>query len=198
MITTEQIKALRDATGISIMLCRKALEEAGGDTEKAKVILRRKGADASAKKADRTLGAGTVASYIHHGGTVGALVVLSCETDFVSGNKEFKELAHEIAMQVAAANPQFLRRVDISGTELTAASAVLEEEAVKAGKPKELFEKIVAGKLAAYFADKILLEQPFIKDPSVTVQSLLDTAVQKFGEKIEVTRFARFGTGSRA
>ena len=113
-ITTEQIKALRDATGVSVMLCRTALEEAKGDVEKAKVILQRKGADAAAKKADRTLGAGTVASYIHHGGTVGVLVELSSETDFVSGNEAFKALAYDIAMHIAASKPEYVKREDVS------------------------------------------------------------------------------------
>src|SRR3989338_6372452 len=118
MITTEQIKALRDQTGVSIMLCRKALEESKGDIEKAKVILQRKGADAAAKKADRTLRAGTVAAYIHHGGTVGVLVELSSETDFVSGNESFKALAHDIAMHVAASRPEFIKRTDVSAEAL--------------------------------------------------------------------------------
>ncbi len=147
MITAEQIKQLRDETGVGVSLCRKALEEAGGDREKAKQILKRRGADAAAKKADRTLGAGTVAAYLHQGGKVGVLVELASETDFVSGNEEFKSLAHNIAMQVAAVNP----------TEVSD-----------------------------------LLSSPFIKNPDQTIQTLIEDAIQKFGEKIEVVRFARF------
>ena len=202
-ITTEQIKALRDQTGISVMLCRKALEEASGDMEKAKVVLQRKGADAAAKKADRTLGAGTVASYIHHGGTVGVLVELSSETDFVSGNEAFQSLARDIAMHIAASKPEFIRREDISEDMRARAREVLMKEvegmpAGKAGKPQAMQEKILEGKLNSYFAEKILLEQPFIKNPDQTVRNLIDSAMQKFGEKIEVTRFIRYATGNRA
>jgi len=196
MITTEQIKALRDQTGVSIMLCRKALEEAKGDIEKAKVILQRKGADAAAKKADRTLGAGTVAAYIHGGGTVGVLVELSSETDFVSSNESFKDLAHDIAMHIAASRPEFVKRDDISAETLSRAKEVLEKEVE--GKPQGMKEHILEGKLQSYFAEKILLEQPFIKNPDVTVQNLIESAIQKFGEKIEITRFVRFASGNRA
>lgn len=178
------------------MLCRKALEEAGGDLEKAKVVLQRKGADAAAKKADRTLGAGTVASYIHHGGTVGVLVELSSETDFVSGNEAFQSLARDIAMHIAASKPEFIRREDVSEDALTRAREVLEKEVE--GKPKTMQEKILEGKLNSYFAEKILLEQPFIKNPDQTVRNLIENAVQRFGEKIEVTRFVRYAAGNRA
>lgn len=144
-ISAKQIKELRDETGVSIMLCRKALEESGGDKAKAKAILGERGAEAAAKKAGRALGAGTIAAYLHQGGVVGALVELSSETDFVSGNAEFKALAHDIAMQVAAANP----------------------ESVEA-----------------------LLEQSFIKNQGQTIRELMASAIQKFGEKIEIARFA--------
>ena len=194
-ITTEQIKALRDQTGISVMLCRKALEEANGDSEKAKIILQRKGADAAAKKADRTLGAGTVASYIHHGGTVGVLIELSSESDFVSGNEAFKALAHDIAMHIAAAKPEFVRREDINADTIARTKEVLLKEIE--GKPKEMQEKILEGKMNSYFAEKILLEQPFIKNPDQTVRNLIENAIQKFGEKIEVTRFVRYVAGNR-
>lgn len=196
MITTEQIKQLRDETGVSVMLCRKALEEAKGDIEKAKVILQRKGADAAAKKADRTLGAGTVASYIHHGGTVGVLVELSSETDFVSGNEAFKALAYDIAMHIAASKPEYVKREDVSAEALERAKEVLMREVE--GKPKAMQEKILEGKLNSYFAEKILLEQPFIKSPDQTVKNLIESAIQKFGEKIEVSRFVRFSAGNRS
>ena len=195
-ITTELIKKLRDETGVSVMLCRKALEEAKGDIEKAKVILQRKGADAAAKKADRTLGAGTVASYIHHGGTVGVLLELSSETDFVSGNEAFKALAYDIAMHIAASKPEFVKREDISAETLERAKEVLLKEVE--GKPKEMQEKILEGKLNSYFAEKILLEQPFIKNPDQTIRGLIEGAIQKFGEKIEVSRFVRYASGNRS
>lgn len=193
VILTEQIKALRDQTGVSIMLCRKALEEAAGDTEKAKIILRRKGADATAKKAGRSLGAGTIVSYIHHGGTVGAMVELSSETDFVSGNETFKALAHDIAMQVAATAPEFLQKEDVSDEVRVRVCETFRKEVE--GKPKDMQKKILDGKLTAYFSERILLEQAFIKNPDVTMRALIEDAVQKFGEKIEITRFVRFAVG---
>ena len=177
------------------MLCRKALEEANGDSEKAKIILQRKGADVAAKKADRTLGAGMVASYIHHGGTVGVLIELSSESDFVSGNEAFKALAHDIAMHIAAAKPEFVRREDINADTIARTKEVLLKEIE--GKPKEMQEKILEGKMNSYFAEKILLEQPFIKNPDQTVRNLIENAIQKFGEKIEVTRFVRYVAGNR-
>ncbi len=194
-ITTEQIKELRDRTGVSVMQCKKALEEANGDFEKAIIILRRKGADAVAKKGDRTLGAGTVASYTHAGGSIGAMVELFSETDFVSNNDEFKSLARDIAMQVAATKPEFLKREDISEDARNAAKEVLLKEVE--GKPEEMKEKILEGKLKAYFEDKILLEQPFIKNQELTIEVLISNAVQKFGEKIEIGKFVRFAISEK-
>ncbi len=199
-ITTEQVKDLRDKTGVSIMQCRKALEEAGGDMEKAVIILRKKSGDIAAKRTDRTFGAGTVQSYIHATGNVGAMVVLVSETDFVSGNDEFKALARDIAMHITAAKPKFIKSSDITETEQAQVKEVLEEEmkkadAEKGGKPKpaDMQAKILEGKMAAYFGEQVLLNQPFIKNPEITIQGLIDSAVQKFGEKIEVARFARLG-----
>ena len=192
MITIEQIKELRDSTGISIMQCRKALEEAGGDREKALVILKKKGGDIAAKKSDRSLGASIISAYIHSNGKVGALVELSCETDFVAKNDDFKALAYDIAMHVAASNPQFLKKEEINEEAKKAAMEVFQKEVE--GKPKEMQAKILEGKLNAYFQDKILLEQPFIKNPEVTVGGLVQSAIQKFGEKTEIIRFSRFGS----
>ena len=190
MITTEQIKSLRDSTGVSVMQCKKALEAAGGDREKALVMLRKKGAELAEKKGDRTLGAGTIAAYVHGNGGIAAVVVLRSETDFVSNNEEFKVLARDIAMHVAAQNPEFLRMSDVTEVAKKAASEVFAGEV--AGKPEALREKILAGKLDAYFKDKVLLEQPFIKNPEVTINGLLQNAIQKFGEKIEIAQFSRF------
>lgn len=189
-ITTEQVKNLRDQTGISVMQCKKALEEAGGDMEKALVILRKKSGELSAKKSDRTFGAGTVQAYIHANGSVGAIVELNCETDFVSNNEEFKALARDIAMHITATNPKFLSKDDIKEEDMKVARQVFEEE-VK-GKPEAMRDKILQGKLDTYFAEMVLLDQPFIKNPEVTIQGLIDAAVQKFGEKTAVARFKRF------
>ncbi len=189
-ISTEVIKQLRDATGVSIMQCKKALEEAGGDIEKAHVILQKYSKAAADKKSDRELGSGTVASYIHQGGSVGVLVELGCETDFVAKNEIFQALAKDIAMHIAALAPEFLRKEDLKPEDTIKAKEVFAEETE--GKPEELKEKILAGKLDAYFNEKTLLEQSFIKDPSKTIKVLLEEAIQKLGEKVEVTRFVRY------
>ena len=190
MITTEQIKELRDKTGVSIMQCKKALEEAEGNMDKAIIILRKKGSDIASKKSDRLLGSGRIASYVHGNGTVGSLVELWSETDFVSKNDEFYALAYDIAMQVAATNPSYLKMDDVTEEEKKRALEVFEKEVV--GKPEDMKEKILKGKLDSYLADKILLEQSFIKDGNMKIKDLIESAIQKFGEKIEVGRFARF------
>lgn len=189
-ITTDQVKALRDQTGISVMQCRKALEEAGGDMEKALVILRKKSGELAAKKGDRTFGSGTVQAYVHANGSIAAMVELNCETDFVSNNDEFKVLARDIAMHVAATNPKFLRKEDITEADMKVAREVFENE-VK-DKPAAMKDKILQGKLDTYFAEMVLLNQPFIKNPDITIQGLVDAAVQKFGEKTAIARFRRF------
>jgi elongation factor Ts len=193
MISTEQVKELRDKTGVSIMQCRKALEEANGDIEKALIILKKKGADFAAKKGDRVLGAGAIQSYIHANGTVGAIVELSSETDFVAKNEDFKKAAYDIAMHVAASNPEFLSMNDITPDVKAKAEEVFKGEVE--GKPEELKRKILDGKLQSYFAERVLLEQPFIKNPDVTIKELVDSLIQKFGEKTEIRRFVRFSTG---
>ncbi len=189
-ISTEQIKELRDLTAVSVMQCKKALEEAGGDMEKAKIILRKVSKTAADKKADRDLGAGAVEAYIHTGGTVGALVELNCETDFVARNEDFKALAREIAMHVAALAPEYLRAEDIKEEDKVKARELFNEEA--SGKPEDMRAKIVEGKLASYFAEKVLLDQAFVKNPDITIQSMIQSATQKFGERVEIGRFARF------
>jgi len=189
-ITTEQVKELRDQTGVSIMQCKKALEEAQGDIEKAIVILRKKSGEISAKKADRTFGAGTIQAYIHATGNVGTIVELNCETDFVANNEAFKTLARDIAMHITATNPKFLSTNDVTDADKQTAKEVFAAE-VK-DKPENMREKVLQGKMDAYFGEMVLLNQPFIKNPDVTVQGLVDGAVQKFGEKMAVGRFKRF------
>ena len=191
MITTDSIKELRDATGVSVMQCKKALEEAGGDKEKALVILKKKGAEAAAKKGDRTLNATQIASYVHSTGTVGVMVELACETDFVAKNPEFREMARDIAMHIAASKPEFVKKEDITAEARKVAESVFEEE-VK-GKPDAMKAKILEGKLAAYFSERVLLDQPFIKNPELTIAGLINEGIQKFGEKIEIVRFVRYG-----
>lgn len=189
-VSTEMVKQLRDQTGVSVMQCKKALEEAGGNMEKALVILRKASSGMGAKKGDRTFKAGTVQSYIHANGTVGAMVELNCETDFVANNDEFKTLARDIAMHVTATNPKFVRNTDITEADKKVAMEVFEGE-VK-GKPEAVRKTIIEGKLNSYFAEMVLLDQPFIKNPEITIQGLIDGAMQKFGEKTDVGRFVRF------
>ena len=189
MITTEQIKELREKTGISIMQCKKALEEVEGDMDKAVIILSKQSAKIAEKKSDRTLGAGIIQSYIHAGGSAGAMVELLCETDFVAKNEEFKALAYDLAMQVTATAPEFLKKDDISDEDKVKAEEVFKKEVED--KPVDLQKKILEGKIDAHFKDKILLEQAFIKDSNQSVNNLIESAIQKFGEKIEVGRFVR-------
>lgn len=184
----DTIKALRDRTSVSVMQCKKALEEAGGDIDKAEVILKKRSSEAAEKKAERDLKAGAIGTYVHDGG-IGAMVLLSSETDFVAKNPEFATIAREIAMQIAATDPKYATTADVPVEQLDAAKAVFEKEV--AGKPADMQEKIMEGKLASYFRDQVLLEQPFIKDESKTVRDLLNEATQKFGERVEVTRFVR-------
>jgi elongation factor Ts len=192
MITTENIKELRDQTGISVMQCKKALEETGGDMEKALLFLKRKSGEIASKKASRNLGAGTIAAYIHAGGKVGTMVELSCETDFVAKNEDFKKLAYDIAMHIAATNPSFLSTDDISEDDKKKATEMLMKEVEKTDKPEEIKKKMLEGKLSSFFNEQTLLEQPFIKNPDVTIKGLIEEAVQKFGERTEITNFARF------
>lgn len=194
-ITTEQIKELRDMTGLSIMQCKKALEEANGDISKAVILLQKKGAGIAAKKADRNLGAGRVMAYMHSTGNIGSMVELLCETDFVAKNEEFGVLAHNIAMQVAATNPLYLKMSDIPEAVRKEAEEVFAKEVE--GKPADMKAKILEGKLNAYFKDKVLLEQEYIKNPEVTVNGLIESFIQKFGERTEVGRFVRLGVGQK-
>jgi elongation factor Ts len=183
-ITTDSIKTLRDKTGVSVMQCKKALEEANGDPAQAEVILKKRSAVSAEKKADRELGAGAIGSYVHEG-AIGAMVTLACETDFVA-------LARDVAMQVAATDPRYASTEAIPEEAQAAAVAVFEKEV--AGKPSDMQAKILEGKLASYFRDQVLLEQPFIKDESKTIRQLLNEATQKFGERVEVSGFARLST----
>lgn len=190
-ITTEQIKELRDETGVSVMQCKKALEETSGDLEKAKIVLRKVSKQVADKKTGRTLGAGSVASYIHSNGSLGALVELLCETDFVARNEDFKALAHDIAMHIAAMAPEYLKMEDVKEEDKTAAKELFSKD-IDDKKPQEMKNKIIEGKLSAYFGEKVLLEQAFVKNPEVNIKTLVEQANQKFGERTEIGRFVRF------
>jgi len=188
-ITSTMLKELRDQTGISVMQCKKALKEAGGDMEKAVIILKKKRSEAADKKSDRELGAGSIGSYIHNTHEVAALVLLSCETDFVSKNEEFVALARDIAMHVAASNPTYIHKSEIDLVTLTKATEVFAAEI--GDKPEDMRAKILAGKMDAYFKEQILMEQSFIKNPDTTIGEMINGAVQKFGENIVIAKVSR-------
>ena len=189
MATTEEIKQLRDATGVSVMQCKKALEEAGGDMEKAIVILRKIAAAGAGKKSDRELAAGVAAAYTHAGGQVVGAIVLACETDFVSRNPEFQQIAYDIAMHVAAMRPEFITKEQVKDEDVAKAREVFTQEA--ASVKEEMRAKVIDGKLEAFIKEKVLLDQPFVKNGDITIRQLIEGGVQKFGEKIEVVRMER-------
>ena len=193
MVSTDQVKELRDKTGISVMQCKKALEDAGGDMDKALAMLKAKSVEIASKKSNRALKSGTVVAYIHSNGAVGAMVLLSCETDFVARNEEFKALAYDIAMHVTAMSPEFTTEKDITAEHKEKTRELFQKEVDESGKPEALKEKMLTGKINTYFKERTLLNQQFIKDTEKTVGDLVTGAVQKFGENIEVSQFARFG-----
>lgn len=192
MISTDAVKELRDRTGISVMQCKAALEEAGGDMEKALMLLRKKGAAIADKKGDRSLGAGALAAYVHANKKVAAVVELQSETDFVAKNEEFIKLAYEIALHVAALQPQYISRADVPPEEMEKIQALFVNDV--AGKPENLKETILSGKVDAFLKGIVLYEQSYVKDDSQTIKQLIDGAVQKFGERVEVGVFKRFAT----
>lgn len=197
MATTDSVKELREKTGVSIMQCKKALDEAGGDMEKAVVMLYKNSGAIAAHKKDRTLASGVVQAYIHSNNSLGAVVVLGCETDFVAKNEDFIKLAYDIAMHVAATSPEFTTRSDVSPKALKVIKDAFVSDVAgmskgKAGKSKDMQDKILEGKLDAYFKERVLMEQSFIKDADKTINDLLTEAVQKFGERIEITSHALF------
>lgn len=194
-LSPELIKELRERTGISIMECKKALEESGGDIEKAIEILRKKGFARAKEKMDRETGEGLVYAYIHLDGKIGVLVEVNCETDFVARNEEFRELAKNIAMQIAAAKPKYIAPEDVPAEEIEKEKEIIREQLKDSKKPAEIIEKIVQGKLSKFFEEVCLLEQPFIRDDKIKVREFIASHIAKFGENIRVRRFARFELG---
>lgn len=188
-INSAQLKELRDKTGISVMQCKKALQEAEGDMEKAVIILKKKRSEAADKKSDRELGAGAVGHYLHNTGEVASLVLLACETDFVSKNEDFIALAHDIALHVAATNPAYISTEELPADAIEKAREVFTPELE--GKPEEMKEKIMEGKLKSYFKDQILLEQDFVKNPDTSIADMISGGVQKFGENIQIAQISR-------
>jgi len=194
-IDTELIKELRSRTGAGIMACKKALEKTGGDLEKAVEELKKEGLLKAEKKIDRSAKDGLVYAYIHPGSKVGSMIELNCETDFVANTDEFKQLARDIAMQIAAMSPIAVSREDISKDVIEKEKEIYKEQLKKEGKPEHIIDRIVEGKMEKFFKEKVLLEQEFIKDPSLTIEQLIKLHISKFGENIKVRRFCRFKIG---
>ncbi|MBI5835857.1 MAG: translation elongation factor Ts [Candidatus Eisenbacteria bacterium] len=195
-ITATLVKELRERTGVGMMECKKALSETGGDLEKAAEHLRKMGAAQAAKKADRATRDGLVESYIHPGGRLGVLIEVNCETDFVARTDDFKLLVHNLAMHVAAARPQWVRREDVPAEILDKEREIYREQMVREGKPANIMDKIVDGKINKFYEETCLLEQPYIRDPDRKVNQVVQDAVGKIGENIQVRRFGRFELGA--
>ena len=195
MVSAAEVKKLRERTGAGMMDCKKVLLEADGDMEKAVDLLREKGLAKAAKKASRAASEGLVVSYIHGNGKIGVLAEVNCETDFVARNDEFQILCHDIAMQIAASNPEYVSREDVPEEVLEREKTILKAQAMNEGKPEHVIEKMVDGRLSKFYEEKCLLNQPFIKDTDKTVEQLVTETIAKLGENISVRRFARFVLG---
>jgi elongation factor Ts len=197
-VSAKDVKALRDRTGAGMMDCKKALQETGGDMEAAVDYLRSKGAAKAAKRAEKAANEGTVGHYIHHGGRIGVLVEVNCETDFVANTDDFQGLARDLAMHIAAASPLAVGEDDIAPEMVERERQVYLEQVRNEGKPENIQEKIVEGKLRRFFEESTLLKQPFVKNPDKTVEELITDVSAKTGEKIEVARFVRYEVGAES
>lgn len=197
-ITSDIVKKLRDMTGAGMMDCKRALEESNGDMNAAIDYLRKKGAATAAKRADREANQGVIESYIHAGGRIGTLVELNCETDFVAKTPGFKGLAHDIAMQIAAMNPTYITREQVTPETIAKELDIYATQAKNEGKPANIAEKIAQGRLEKFYQESVLMEQSFIKDSGKTIKDIIQDEVAKVGEKIEVRRFFRFHLGESA
>ncbi len=194
-VTAQMVKELRERTSAPMMQCKSALEEANGSIEDAIQLLRKKGLAAAAKKAGRTTAEGAVGSYIHAGGKIGVLVEVNCETDFVARTDEFQQLVKDVAMHVAASEPRYVRREEVTEADLEREREVYREQALRSGKPADVVDRIVSGKMEKFYAETVLLEQPFVKNPDQTVGEMIAEKVAKIGENIQVRRFERYKLG---
>ena len=194
-ITAAQVKELREKSGAPMMDCKKALTEASGNIEEAVILLRKRGVSLAGKKATRVTSEGAVGHYIHAGGKIGVLLEVNCESDFVARTEDFKELLHDISMHIAASDPKFVRREDVTPADFEREKDIALAQAVAAGKPPAIAEKMVTGKMAKFYEEVCLLEQPFIKDQTTTIAQLIATKIGKLGENIAVSRFARYKVG---
>ena len=189
------VKELREKTGAGFMDCKKALAETGGNLDKAVDYLRQKGLAAAAKKADRVAADGAVGAYVHPGGKIGVLVEINCQTDFVARTTEFQTLLKDVAMQIAAASPLYVKREEVPGDEIEKEREIYHRQALESGKSEKVIEKIVEGKMERFYSEVCLVEQAFIKDPDRKVSDIINDAITRMGEKIEVRRFARYHLG---
>ena len=194
-IDAKVVKALREKTGAGMMDCKKALQEAGGNEEKAVDILREKGLSAAARRSDRAANQGIIDSYIHLGGKIGVLVEVNCETDFVARNDEFREFVRNICLQVAATNPVYLNKEEVPEKILEKERQIIKAQALNDGKPEKVIEKIVDGRLEKYYRENCLMEQAFIKDEDINIKELLTNLMARIGENIVIRRFSRFEIG---
>lgn len=195
MVTAEMVKQLRERTGAGMMDCKKALTETNGDTEKAIEFLREKGLAAAAKKAGRIAAEGLVDAYIHGDGRIGVLLEVNIETDFAAKNEDFKKFVKDVAMQIAAARPEYIRREEVPADAVEKEKEILKAQALNEGKPEKIVEKMVEGRIDKFYKEICLLEQPFIKDPDKTIQQLLTERIAAIGENISIRRFVRFERG---
>ncbi|NOZ13776.1 MAG: translation elongation factor Ts [Acidobacteria bacterium] len=194
-ITASQVKELREKTGLSMGECKKALVETGGDIEGAVTLLRKKGLNAASKKAGRKTAEGLVGSYIHSNGKLGVLIEVNCETDFVARNEAFQELVKDLAMHVAASDPRFVRKEDVTDEVMAKEKEIYMDQIRSQGKPENIVEKIVAGKMGKFYEENCLMEQPFVKNPDLTVGQLISSKIAEIGENIQINRFSRFKIG---
>jgi len=194
-IPASLVKQLRDATGAGMMECKAALKEANGSLDEATTILRKRGLAQAAKKSGRSTSEGLIGSYIHMGGKIGVLVELNCESDFVARTEDFQELLKDIAMHIAAADPRYVRKEDVTADDMEREKEIYRAQAAATGKPAPVVEKIVEGKMSKFYEEVCLLDQPFIKEQSMTISQLIAQKVGKLGENITVRRFARFKVG---
>ena len=195
MISASKVKELRELTGVGMMDCKRALQETNGDIEKAVELLREKGLSAAAKKAGRIAAEGIVESYIHMGGKIGVMVEVNCETDFVAKTAEFKTFVRDIAMHIAASNPQFLSKDEVPEDVIEKEKEILRAQALNEGKPEKIVDKMVEGRIEKYFKEVCLLEQPFVKDADKTINDLVNERVAEIGEKVSIRRFVRYQMG---
>ena len=196
-VSPQDVKKLREMSGAPMMDCKKALEEVGGDFDQAVVLLRKRGQASAVKKEGRTTSQGLIGTYVHPGAQIAVMVEVNCESDFVARTEEFQELAHDIAMQICAANPRFIRREDVASEVLEGEREILRSQAADSGKPEKVIERIVEGKMDKFFEDNCLYDQHFIKDQAggSTVSDLITSKITSFGENITIRRFARFKVG---